>query len=63
MELHPGINKERCNQICMKHWAMMHGLIGLLDIKIDHKIESKAGVAMSQLKKDLRSFLIESNNF
>ena len=63
MELHPGINAERCNQICMKHWAMMHGLIGLLDIKIDPKIESKAGDAMSLVKEDLRSFLVESNNF
>ena len=42
---------------------MMHGLVGLLDIKIDPKIESNAGDAMSRVKKDLRSFLFESNNF
>ena len=62
-DLNPGISEDKISQICMKHWAMMHGLIGLMDIKIDPRIESKVGDAMIQIKNDLRTFLIESVDF
>ena len=38
----------------------MHGLVGLLDMKIEPEIGSNAGVAMSVVKKDYRSFLEQS---
>ena len=38
----------------------MHGLVGLLDMKIDPEIDSNAGEAMSVVKRDYRSFLEES---
>ena len=39
---------------------MMHGLVGLLDMKIDPDIGSNAADAMSIVKKDFRSFLVDS---
>jgi len=63
-ELFPGISEENLGQKCIKFWALMHGLVGLLgDIKIDPEIDSNAGFAMEVVKKDLRSFLIESLEF
>jgi hypothetical protein len=38
----------------------MHGLVGLLDMKIDPEIDSNASEAMSVVKKDYRSFLEKS---
>jgi hypothetical protein len=38
----------------------MHGLVGLLDMKIEPEIDSNAGEAMSVVKKDYRSFLEHS---
>tara|TARA_B100001029_G_scaffold179360_1_gene188581 strand:- start:703 stop:1302 length:600 start_codon:yes stop_codon:yes gene_type:complete len=60
MALFPGINENQLSQKCMKHWAMMHGLIDLLDLKIDPANKSHAGNAMINTKKDLRAFLKES---
>ena len=39
---------------------MMHGLVGLLDMKIDPETDTNAGSAMSVVKDDFRSFLEES---
>ena len=58
--LFPEINEDQLSQKCMKHWAMMHGLIDLLDLKIDPANKSHAGNAMINTKKDLRAFLKES---
>ena len=63
MELHPGIDAERCNQICMKHWAMMHGLIGILDLKTNSAKESDAAEAMINTRNNLRAFLKEAIDF
>ena len=38
----------------------MHGLVGLLDMKMDPEMDSGAAEAMSVVKKDYRSFLEES---
>ena len=42
---------------------MMHGLIGILDIKPNSSTESDAAKAMINTKKDLRSFLKETVDF
>ena len=42
---------------------MMHGLIGILDIKPNSPTESDAAKAMINTKKDLRSFLKETLDF
>ena len=63
MKLHPGIDENQLSQKCMKHWAMMHGLIGILDIKPNSPTESDAAKAMINTKKDLRSFLKETLDF
>src|SRR5210317_1867372 len=62
-ELYPGISEDALGKKCIKFWAMMHGLVGLLDMKIDPDIGSNAGDAMSIVKEDFRSFLVESLEF
>jgi len=62
-ELYPGISEDALGQKCIKFWALMHGLVGLLDMKIDPDIDSNASDAMSVVKKDFRSFLVESLEF
>ena len=47
----------------MKYWAMMHGLIGILDLKPVSATESDAAKAMIKTKKDLRAFLRETVDF
>ena len=59
-ELYPGISEDALGKKCIKFWAMMHGLVGLLDMKIDPDVESNASDAMSIVKEDFRSFLVES---
>ena len=63
MKLHPEIDENQLSQKCMKYWAMMHGLIGILDIKPNSPTESDAAKAMINTKKDLRSFLKETLDF
>ncbi len=58
-ELFPGIS-EMLGKKCIKFWAMMHGLVGLLDMKIEPEIDTNASSAMSVVKDDFRSFLEES---
>ena len=62
-ELYPGISEDDLGKKCIKFWAMMHGLVGLLDMKIDPDVGSNAGDAMSIVKRDFRSFLVESLEF
>jgi Transcriptional regulator len=59
-ELFPGISEDDLGKKCIKFWAMMHGLVGLLDMKIDPDIGSNAADAMSIVKKDFKSFLVYS---
>ena len=59
-ELFPGISEESLGKKCIKFWAMMHGLVGLLDMKIEPETDANAGSAMSVVKDDFRSFLEES---
>ena len=59
-DLYPGISEAALGKKCIKFWAMMHGLVGLLDMKIDPDIGSNAADAMSIVKKDFRSFLVDS---
>ena len=63
MKLYPEIDENQLSQKCMKYWAMMHGLIGILDIKPNSPTESDAAKAMINTKKDLRSFLKETVDF
>ena len=63
MKLHPGIDENQLSLKCMKHWAMMHGLIGILDLKTVDASESDAAKAMINTKKDLRAFLKEAIDF
>ncbi len=63
IKLHPEIDEIHLSQKCMKYWAMMHGLIGILDIKPNSPTESDAAKAMINTKKDLRSFLKETVDF
>ena len=59
-ELFPGISEKSLGKKCIKFWAMMHGLVGLLDMKIEPEFDTNAGLAMSVVKDDFRSFLEES---
>ena len=62
-KIHPGIDESQLSQKCMKYWAMMHGLIGILDLKPVSATESDAANAMINTKKDLRAFLKETVDF
>ena len=59
-DLYPGISEEVLNQKCIKFWALMHGLVGLLDLMHEPEVVSNASEAMSVVKKDYRSFIEES---
>lgn len=59
-DLYPGISAEVLNQKCIKFWALMHGLVGLLDVMHGPEVVSNASEAMSVVKKDYRSFIEES---
>ena len=59
-DLYPEISKNSLDLKCIKFWALMHGLVGLLDMKMDPEMDSGAAEAMSVVKKDYRSFLEES---
>ena len=63
IKLRPEIDENQLSQQCMKYWAMMHGLIGILDIKPNSPTESDAAKAMINTKKDLRAFLKETVDF
>ena len=62
-ELFPRISEDELGKKCIKFWAMMHGLVGLLDLDIDRNPNIDAGSAMSVVVRDLRSFLAESLEF
>jgi AcrR family transcriptional regulator len=62
-ELFPRISEDELGKKCIKFWAMMHGLVGLLDLGIDRNLNIDAGSAMSVVVRDLRSFLAESLEF
>ena len=58
IELNPGISDDDLGQQCIRHWAQIHGLVGLIgDTKIDESMGTNAGDAMSIVTNDLRSFL------
>jgi len=62
-ELFPRISEDELGKKCIKFWAMMHGLVGLLDLDIDPNLDTDASSAMSVVVRDLRSFLAESLEF
>ena len=62
-ELFPGISEDELGKKCIKFLAMMHGLVGLLDLDIDPNLDTDASSAMSVVVRDLRSFLAESLEF
>ena len=62
-ELFPGISEDELGKKCIKFWAMIHGLVGLLDLDIDPNLETDTSSAMSVVVRDLRSFLAESLEF
>ncbi|MBT3851815.1 MAG: TetR/AcrR family transcriptional regulator [Gammaproteobacteria bacterium] len=58
IELNPGISDDDLGRQCIRHWAQIHGLVGLIgDTKIDESMGTNAGDAMSIVTNDLRSFL------
>ena len=63
MKIYPGIDQSQLSQKCMKYWAMMHGLIGILDLKTNSAKESDAAEAMINTRNDLRAFLKEAIDF
>lgn len=64
-ELNPGISAKDLDIKCIHHWALVHGLVGLLrnDSLAESEIDTKAGNAMGLVKSDLRSFLISALEF
>jgi len=64
-ELNPGISAKDLDIKCIHHWALVHGLVGLLrNETLDaSEIDTKAGNAMGLVRSDLRSFLISAFEF
>jgi AcrR family transcriptional regulator len=64
-ELNPDISAKDLDIKCIHHWALVHGLVGLLRNKtLDaSEIDTKAGNAMGLVRSDLRSFLISAFEF
>ena len=63
VELNPGLTDEEIGRKCIKHWAMMHGLVGLFrNSNLGKNDTTNAGNAMALVKRDLKSFLDESLN-
>jgi AcrR family transcriptional regulator len=62
-ELYPGISEKDLDLKCIHHWALVHGLVGLLrneNLDADSSIDTKAGNAMGLVRSDIRSFLISA---
>ena len=62
-ELYPGISEKDLDLKCIHHWALVHGLVGLLrneNLDADLSIDTKAGNAMGLVRNDIRSFLISA---
>jgi hypothetical protein len=64
-ELNPDISAKDLDIKCIHHWALVHGLVGLLrNETLDaSEIDTKAGNAMGLVRSDLRSFLISAFEF
>ena len=64
-ELNPDISAKDLDIKCIHHWALVHGLVGLLrNETLDaSEIDTKAGNAMGLVRNDLRSFLISAFEF
>ena len=64
-ELNPDISAKDLDIRCIYHWALVHGLVGLLrNETLDAtEIDTKAGNAMGLVRSDLRSFLISALEF
>jgi AcrR family transcriptional regulator len=58
-ELYPGISEKDLGLKCIYHWALVHGLIGLLRNEGLYKsrIDTKAGNAMNLVRSDIKSFI------
>ena len=58
-ELNPGISEKDLGLKCIHHWALVHGLIGLLRNEGLYKLEidTKAGNAMNLVRSDIKSFI------
>ena len=63
VELNPGLTEKEIGRKCIKHWAMMHGLVGLFRNSNLGKTPSEgAGRAMASVRDNLKAFLDESLN-
>jgi AcrR family transcriptional regulator len=64
-ELNPGISDKDLDLKCIHHWALVHGLVGLLrneTLDAGASINTNAGNAMASVRDDLKAFLDESLN-
>jgi len=62
-ELNPGITDKDLDLKCIHHWALLHGLVGLLrnePIDAEASANTNAGNAMGLVRSDIKSFLIRA---
>jgi hypothetical protein len=61
-ELNPGISQKDLDIRCIHHWALVHGLVGLLrNENLDSSdIDTPAGNAMGLVRSDIKSFLVSA---
>ena len=60
-ELNPGISDKDLDLKCIHHWALVHGLVGLLrneSLDAEASVNTNAGNAMGLVRNDIKSFLI-----
>ena len=64
MELNPELTEKAIQRKCIKHWAMIHGLVGLLrNSNLGKTPAEGASKAMASVRADLKSFLDESLDY
>jgi len=62
-ELNPGISDKDLDLKCIHHWALVHGLVGLLrneSLDAEASVNTNAGNAMGLVRNDIKSFLISA---
>ena len=64
LKIMPNLSAEELYVQCIKHWSMIHGLIGVIDnLAADNNSATNAATAIKYVKDDIKSFLRKAIDF
>ncbi len=64
LKIMPNLSEEELYVQCIKHWSMIHGLIGVIDnLAADNNSATNAATAIKYVKDDIKSFLRKAIDF